>query len=293
MGALLSGVTDEVTPIRPLHSSFYDFLTDASRSGDFFVDKRQIHLNLALASVRVMQQELRFNICGLESSYIRNSDVKDLDQRVMEDVSPHLSYACRYWARHVQQTKFSVILVEELKTVFQTEYMLFWMEVLSFLKSLDTVNAAMHTLMEWIDGHEECQALHAISRDAIAFIRVFGGAVSMSTPHLYLSALALSPVRSPLLRQAMQKFQGLPNVVAGKKEYWPTGLYCRGHIAPVGSVAFSPDGRWIVSGSADNTIRIWNAYTGYQISVAFSPDGRCIVSGSVDNTIRVWDAHTG
>ncbi|KAG6325918.1 hypothetical protein ID866_13171, partial [Astraeus odoratus] len=138
MGALLSGVTDEVTPVRPLHSSFYDFLTDASRSGDFYVDKMQIHLDLALASVRVMQQELRFNVCGLESSYIRNSEVKDLDQRVMKNVSAHLSYACQYWARHVQETKFNVMLVEELKTVFLTEYILFWMEVLSVLKSLDT-----------------------------------------------------------------------------------------------------------------------------------------------------------
>ena len=73
------------------------------------------------------------------------------------------------------------------------------------------------------------------------------------------------------------------------------------------SVAYSPDGQSIVSGSGgpDNTIRIWNAETDYTvgrrleghteavISVSYSPDGRHIISGSRDNTIRIWDAKTG
>ncbi|MBQ2787167.1 MAG: TIR domain-containing protein [Bacteroidaceae bacterium] len=79
----------------------------------------------------------------------------------------------------------------------------------------------------------------------------------------------------------------------------------RGHTHHVHSVAFSPDGKRIVSGSGDETIRIWDAATGAQIgepltghtrrieSVAFSPDGKRIVSGSWDETIRIWDVATG
>ena len=76
------------------------------------------------------------------------------------------------------------------------------------------------------------------------------------------------------------------------------------HTDSVRSVAWSPDGSQIVSGSVDTTVRIWdattgentrtlNGHTGSVESVAWSPDGSQIVSGSNDNTVRIWNAATG
>lgn len=75
------------------------------------------------------------------------------------------------------------------------------------------------------------------------------------------------------------------------------------HEDYVTSAVFSPDGRYVASGSDYGTVRVWEVATGKEVarmphgdgvtSVAFSPDGRYVVSGSNDGTARVWEAATG
>ena len=77
-----------------------------------------------------------------------------------------------------------------------------------------------------------------------------------------------------------------------------------GHHQTVFCVAFSPDGKRIVSGGRDNRIRIWNVeqqvemlcldqHKDWVYSVAFSRDGKHIASGSYDKTVKLWDAASG
>ena len=77
-----------------------------------------------------------------------------------------------------------------------------------------------------------------------------------------------------------------------------------GHAGEVSAVAVTPDGRCAVSGSSDETLKVWDLETGRQVrsleghtawvsAVAVTPDGRRVVSGSDDETLKVWDLETG
>ena len=77
-----------------------------------------------------------------------------------------------------------------------------------------------------------------------------------------------------------------------------------GHSGNVNSVAFSPDGKYALSGSGDDTLKLWDIASGREIrtfkghsgnvnSVAFSPDGNYALSGSTDQKIKLWDISSG
>ena len=120
-----------------------------------------------------------------------------------------------------------------------------------------------------------------------------------ATPALMLSIdTMLQSQQSPELRS--KAYSSLLSAVQVAREV----NLLRGHRASVFSVAFSPDGQRVVSGSRDGTMRLWDTQTGNPIgepleghtdsvlSVAFSPDGQLVISGSSDRTIRVWSSQT-
>ena len=136
-----------------------------------------------------------------------------------------------------------------------------------------------------------------LAKDAIAFMRSFAVPLWSAIPHIYLSALALSPSHSQIYMHYKTKF---PNLLQCTSNVHSTSTL--GSIQTkedVNSIDISCDGKKIVGGLSDTTICVWNAETLQQIgqplmghtywiaSVAFSPNGKQIVSGSDDNTICI------
>jgi WD40 repeat protein/DNA-binding SARP family transcriptional activator len=96
--------------------------------------------------------------------------------------------------------------------------------------------------------------------------------------------------------------QGDGTLVAASKLNYPRQLFV-GHSADLTHVAYSPDGKYVLSGSNDKTARLWDARAGKEIqqfvhmdgvdTVAFSPDGSYILTSTWDKTTRLWDAKSG
>jgi WD40 repeat protein len=126
--------------------------------------------------------------------------------------------------------------------------------------------------------------------------------ISLSALHVHHGGVVSMP-KCALRQKAADRSNA--RLISEREPGWQTGAtILEGHAGSVRSVAFSSEGSRIVSGSGDETVRIWDAvssavlhtlqgHTNNVTSVVFSSDGSRIVSGSDDATVRIWDAVSG
>jgi WD40 repeat protein len=114
----------------------------------------------------------------------------------------------------------------------------------------------------------------------------------------------LTAIRQEYREVYKNELQLLADSQSKKPQMWRCVNTLSGHTNPIYSIAISPDGRTLASGSADHTLKVWNLHNGEIIatfnghshavrSAVFSSDGLILASGSNDNTVKLWYSLTG
>ncbi|KDR77674.1 hypothetical protein GALMADRAFT_245800 [Galerina marginata CBS 339.88] len=283
------------------HKSFTDFLFNQNRAKEFWCDPVQHHLLLASSCFRVMDR-LRFNIANIESSFLFDRDNPSLPYAVEKNISPALRYSCRNWDYHLSAVALSDS--NELRgtlSKFLRLRVLFWIEAMNLLLSRGLCEQMLRTAHKWVT--EDDMALKEDLAEAASFALYFSGSeAALSTPHLYVSALATWGWDFGLTRGWRSHFPRIPHFSNGLEVGMTLMTLKVG--STVCTVAISSDDRHIVSGSEDKIVRVWDSSTGEVLavleghtdcvnSVSFASDNRHIISGSSDKSIRVWDGLTG
>jgi hypothetical protein len=136
--------------IKIIHLSFREYITGAilKRRPDLLCGTITQKEEMASEILQVLQTELKFNICGLPTSYLKNVDMPNIKQSIQATIPEHLQYACQFWADHVTAVNYDddYALATER---FLLEKFLFWLETLSLLGIVGSSNYTLSKLILW------------------------------------------------------------------------------------------------------------------------------------------------
>jgi hypothetical protein len=313
--------------VRVMHQSFPDFVR---QKGGLVHSEMTVHgtvaeKHLAERCMIQLNRRLRLNICDLHDPSLFNDEISDLEIRLRQYVTAALRYSCRFWIahwlKHIRAAGSRAQVPDGLHD-FCAEHLLHWIEVVSLTGNLHAVHRAILDLMLEVEvccltlsvivsilnvsqqRHFDWNGMELVEllSDARFLMRDHYTPITLSALQVYHSGAVTMPECA--LRKKTVDIS-VPHLISEREHGWQTGMnILYGHTSYVTSVACSTDGLRIVSGSYDETVRMWDAASGtiqhtleghasLVTSVAFSSDGLQIVSGSRDETVRIWDAASG
>ncbi|KAL5480661.1 hypothetical protein ACEPAI_9601 [Sanghuangporus weigelae] len=291
--------------------SFLGFMQSRSRSGWISVDIGLINIVIARRCLDTMRDNLTFNICELESSYVENKAIPDLECRIKSNISENLQYSCSFWMDHATQGGDGRVLQHYVADLLCSPRILYYIEILSLLSALDV---GRDTLLKCRGYFQDNPDIVIAASELVTFLDDFHDALKTSTPHVYVSALSWSFENSFIHKHVAGDFrchfpllsEDTETSIETRDAFWVVRDTRRdwNPVKFANAVTQSLNKERMASGREDGTIRIWDAQTGAPMgtpkqghksfvrAVAYSPDGTKLVSGSDDGVLCVWDAES-
>ena len=134
------------------HKSFSDFICDRDRcemGTEFYISHAQRHMRIAGCCLRIMNENLKFNICNLDRRK-QHLDIAQLRSCGQISISAHLAYACTHWVTHMAACLDGAAELNdemnELVEQFATQHLLHWFEVLGLIGRVDAACSSLETL---------------------------------------------------------------------------------------------------------------------------------------------------
>jgi hypothetical protein len=234
------------------------------------------HSEIALSCLSCLSQRLRINPMNLLQPDSGTGSMNTSDTALPASIE----YATTFWAQHLADAIPDVLIEEALgdhgKVIaFLNTKLLEWLESLSLLNQLPR---GVEALMCLANAHQQQQqwlldpelnisgpgsSLPNLLNDATRFLWRHYYTVARWPLQIYSSALLLSPQESVVGKLNLHKTPQWLKAVHPLETTWPPFLQTlTGHELSVTSIVFSKDGKHIVSGSRDMTVKLWDATTG-------------------------------
>ena len=223
-----------------------------------------------------MLEFLHFNMCGLESSYVFDSEVSELSDRKHKKLTSTLQYASRCWAKHLFQVVPAENDTNDLLLCFNkfmSDKLIFWIEAMNLIDAVFECSALLKDAQDWLNkvrntfpimeenfismafqGKQQPDLMQYLE-DAANFCTFFSGSpAAKSTPYLYISALSTWYQKLPVWTQWKHWFTCIPLI--SLKHTITVPLLTMKTNGKINCIALSGNDDQIISGSLDHLVHV-------------------------------------
>jgi hypothetical protein len=137
--------------VSTFHPSFRDFLVDPQRCSDedFLVKPMEHQHQLLSNCLRLLNTNLRYDVCGIQNLGRANAEIPDLPERLAKSVPEAVRYACLFWPVHLIAGGFLADSASAVLLEFCAHHLLHWLEALSLIEELSSAGKHLPRVTAW------------------------------------------------------------------------------------------------------------------------------------------------